>query len=187
MSDARALALLDATAQAELVRKAELTPRELVAAAIERIESTNASLNAVIHTHFERALREADALPNGPLRGVPFLLKDLAGGNRKGDPIHWGTRFLRDARYTANTTSYLVEAFERCGLSFVGRTNVPSSGPGRPPSPKPTAPPATPGTPRTPAADRAAARRRRWPRAWSPSPTPATAAARSATRPANRA
>jgi alkylation response protein AidB-like acyl-CoA dehydrogenase len=44
-------------------------------------------------------------------RGVPFLLKDLAAGNRAGDPIHWGTRFLKQADFRATTTSYLVQRF----------------------------------------------------------------------------
>ena len=48
--------LLDATAQADLVRAGEVTPRELVEGAIERIEALNPELNAVIHPLFEEAL-----------------------------------------------------------------------------------------------------------------------------------
>jgi amidase len=119
----------DATGQAEAVRRGDVSPRELVDEAIRRIERVNPQLNAVIHQHFERAQREAsDGLPDGPFRGVPFLLKDLAGGTRAGDPIHWGTRFLRDARYVAPSTSHLVEKFLRSGLVVVGRTNVPELG-----------------------------------------------------------
>jgi amidase len=119
----------DATGQAEAVRRGDVSPRELVDDAIGRIERLNPRLNAVIHEHFERARREAAGpLPDGPFRGVPFLLKDLAGGTRAGDPIHWGTRFLRDARYVAPSTSHLVEKFLRAGLVIVGRTNVPELG-----------------------------------------------------------
>ena len=57
------LAFLDATAQADLVARKELTARELVEAAIERIERVDPALNAVIHRRFERALEEADAAP----------------------------------------------------------------------------------------------------------------------------
>ena len=97
---------LDATGQAELVRRGEVSPLELVDEAIARIERLNPTLKAVIHQHFERArIQAAGEVPDGPFRGVPFLLKDLAGGNLKGDPIHWGTRFLRDANYRASTTS----------------------------------------------------------------------------------
>src|SRR5438128_1967201 len=73
------LASLDATAQADLVRSGEASPAELVDAAIARIEALNPQLNAVIHPLFEKA-REAAAgnVPDGPFRGVPFMLKDLA-------------------------------------------------------------------------------------------------------------
>jgi amidase len=117
------------TGQAELVRRGEVSPLELVNEAIGRIERLNPTLNAVIHQHFERARTQAATeLPDGPFRGVPFLLKDLGAGNLKGDPIHWGTRFLRDAGYRAPTTSYLVEKFLEAGLVVVGRTNVPEFG-----------------------------------------------------------
>jgi amidase len=123
------LADLDATGQAELVRRGELTPLELVEAAIARVEHLNPRLNAVIHEHFDRARREArERLPDGPFRGVPFLLKDLAGGHAAGDPYHWGTRFLRDAGYRHSTTAYIVDKFRRAGLVIVGRTNVPELG-----------------------------------------------------------
>jgi amidase len=120
---------LDAVGQAELVRRRALAATELVELAIARIEKLNPAVNAVIHQHFERARREAaGGLPDGPFRGVPFLLKDLALGNLAGDPIHWGTRFLRDAGWRAPTTSHLVERFRQAGLVFVGRTNVPELG-----------------------------------------------------------
>jgi amidase len=123
------LADLDATAQARLVQRGDLTPIELVDAAIARIERLNPRLNAVIYEHFERARREArGALPDGPFRGVPFLLKDLAGGAAAGDPYTWGTRFLRDADYRHPTSSYIVEKFRRAGLVVVGRSNVPELG-----------------------------------------------------------
>ena len=88
---------LDATSQAELVRRKQASPRELVDAAIARIEKLNPEINAVIIPLFEkaRALADSPDLPDGPFRGVPFLLKDLASGTRAGDPIHWGTRFLK--------------------------------------------------------------------------------------------
>ena len=120
------LSTMDATAQAELVRRRELTPLELVDAAIARIERLNPTLNAVIHKHFERARTQAAGeLPEGPFRGVPFLLKDFGAATLKGDPNNYGTRFLRDADYRASTTSYLVEKFLKAGLIIVGRTNTP--------------------------------------------------------------
>src|SRR4051794_28653417 len=82
---------LDATAQAELVRTGEATPRELVDAAIARIEAITPQLDAVIRTRFEAARREAEAeLPEAaPFRGVPMLLKDL-GAHVAGEPTAHG-------------------------------------------------------------------------------------------------
>jgi amidase len=119
----------DALGLAALVSSGEVSASELVEAAIAAIAELDPALNAVIHESYERARDEARGdLPGGPFRGVPFLLKDLGCGNRAGDPIHWGTRFLRDADFRAKTTSYLVDKFERAGLVVVGRTNVPELG-----------------------------------------------------------
>jgi amidase len=69
---------LDATDQAAFVRRGEASPAELVEAAIARIEALNPRLDAVIRTRFEQARAQAaGALPDGPFRGVPILLKDL--------------------------------------------------------------------------------------------------------------
>ena len=96
------LAFLDATAQAELVRTGQLSPVELVDAAINRIEKLNPELNAVIHPRFDQARDEAAAagLPDGPFRGVPTLFKDLMCAV-EGEPYHEGMRFLKDNDYTA--------------------------------------------------------------------------------------
>lgn len=119
----------DALGLAALVASGEVSASELVETAITAIEELDPKLNAVIHESHERAREEARGdLPAGPFRGVPFLLKDLGCGNRVGDPIHWGTRFLRDAGFRAHTTSYLVEKFERAGLVVLGRSNVPELG-----------------------------------------------------------
>src|SRR5262245_1355763 len=120
------LSSLDATAQAALVRRGELSPRELVEAAVARLERLNPQLNAVIHPALERALSAASApdLPDGPFRGVPFLLKDL-GGAEAGAPYHCGMRFLRDAGWTEKEDSYLTRRFRAAGLVSLGRTNTP--------------------------------------------------------------
>jgi len=123
------LAVLDAVGQAELVRKGEATPRELVDAAIARIEKANSELNAVIHTSFEKARAQASSpdLPRGPLRGVPFLMKDL-GGQTAGDPYHAGMRFLRDAAWRESDDSYFAAKLRAAGAVFLGRTNTPELG-----------------------------------------------------------
>src|SRR4051794_27108615 len=90
-------AWLDATAQAELVVRGDATPSELVEAAIERIERLNPTLNAVIMPLYEKArAAAAGSLPDGPFRGVPFLIKD-AVAHTAGDPYHCGMQVLKDA------------------------------------------------------------------------------------------
>ena len=122
-------AQLDATDQAALVLRGEVSAAELVDAAIDRIARVDPQLGAVIHVQADEArTRAAGTLPAGPFRGVPFLLKDLGSGNRRGDPEHMGTRYLRDAGHLAAHSSHLVEQFERAGLVVVGRSNVPTLG-----------------------------------------------------------
>ncbi|MCP5068255.1 MAG: amidase, partial [bacterium] len=73
----------DALGLAALVASGEVSASELVEAAIEAIGELDPTLNAVIHQNYERAREEARGeLPDGAFRGVPFLLKDLACGNR---------------------------------------------------------------------------------------------------------
>src|SRR3989454_11657379 len=124
------LALLDATAQAELVRQRKASPRELVDAAIARIERVNPKLNAVIIQRFEKARAEAAApdLPAGPFRGVPFLLKDLIC-HSAGDPYHAGLRPLRAPEWVERYDTHLAARFRAAGFVFLGRTNVPELGP----------------------------------------------------------
>ena len=124
------LAYLDATAQAELVRLRQVSPRELVDAAIARIERVNPQLNAVIIPLFDKARRQAAAgdLPDGPFRGVPFLLKDLTC-HSAGDPYHAGMRFLRARRWTEPHDTYLAARFRAAGLVNLGKTNTPELGP----------------------------------------------------------
>jgi amidase len=122
------LAALDATETARWVREGRISPRELVDEAIERIEKLNGVLNAVITPLFEAA-REAAAgeLPDGPFRGVPFLLKDLDTLSA-GHPFHAGMAFLKQADYRAAHSSYLADKFREAGLVVVGKTNTPELG-----------------------------------------------------------
>lgn len=119
---------MDATAQAELVRKGEASPRELLDGAIERIEALNPELNAVITPLYEKARAAADGpLPDGPFRGVPFLVKDLAL-TTEGDPYYAGTQVLKDAGYVAPHDSYLAAKYRQAGFVICGRTNTPEFG-----------------------------------------------------------
>jgi amidase len=122
------LARLDATAQAELIRNGDAAPVELAEAAIERIEAVNGDLNAVIHPLFEEGLEAARGeLPDGPFKGVPFLLKDL-GAAFAGQPLHLGMNYLKERDFRAPIDTYLAERFRAAGLITIGKTNCPELG-----------------------------------------------------------
>ena len=114
----------DAVGLAALVADNEVTPLELVEAAIGLAEELNPRLNAIIYCTFERARAHAKdrLLPAGPFKGVPFLLKDALGGTTEA-PTRSGSRFTLDkpAPYDAELTA----RFSRAGLISLGKTNVP--------------------------------------------------------------
>ena len=116
----------DALGLAELVRKGEVTPGELVEEAIARIEAVNPQVNAVIHTMYDEARKmAAEALPDGPFAGVPFLIKDLLA-SYAGQPMRCGSRALRD--FVPDHDSELVARFKRSGVIALGKTNTPELG-----------------------------------------------------------
>src|SRR5882672_12945490 len=131
---ADALADHDATALAALVRAGDVTPLELVDAAIQRIELVDPQLNAVIHRRFERARAEAAGMAArpgpgpeaaaAPFAGVPFLVKDITC-HQAGEPFHEGMRFLRDRQWREDSDTYLAARFRAAGLITLGRTNAP--------------------------------------------------------------
>jgi amidase len=121
-------ALPDATALAALVRSNQASPAELVDDAIARVERLNPTINAVIHERFEAARSEANGpLPDGPFRGVPFLVKDL-GCEMAGEPHTLGNQALKDADVRAGQDSYLYESIRGAGFVTLGRTNTPELG-----------------------------------------------------------
>lgn len=115
---------LDATAQADLVKKREVSPTELVDAAIRRIEAHDGELNAVIMRRFDEARAEASEVPtDAPFRGVPIVVKDIVA-QVKGMPYTAGTRPLKAAGHKARRDSYLVESLRKAGFVIVGKTNT---------------------------------------------------------------
>lgn len=116
---------LDATAMAALALRGEVSPGELLEAAIERVEERDPALNAVVTRLFERARGRAGALPRGPLYGVPFLLKDLKA-QLKGTPTSNSTRRMKGA--VAQEDSLIAARFEAAGVQTIGKSNTPEFG-----------------------------------------------------------
>lgn len=117
---------LDATALAQLVRGGEITPTELLHAAIERIEARNPRTNAVVRPMFDEARQAiARGLPDGPLRGVPMVLKDLMA-DYAGVPTSSGCRLLE--RFVPSEDAEIVTRWKRAGLVMVGKSNTPELG-----------------------------------------------------------
>lgn len=116
----------DAAGLADLLRSKDITPLELVEAAIERIEDLNPKLNAVIYKMYERARDVAKGdLPEGPFTGVPFLLKDLLAAYA-GEPLSSGSRVYQG--WAPDHHSELVNRFLKTGVIVLGKTNTPEFG-----------------------------------------------------------
>ncbi|MFJ6321322.1 MULTISPECIES: amidase [unclassified Rhizobium] len=111
--------LLDATAQAELVRRGEITPLELVEAAIARLERVNPQLNALASVDFDLARkRAAECATTGPFAGVPTVIKDLMP--YPGHATAFGTRMFAGQKSPAG--SPYTEALDAAGLIVLGKS-----------------------------------------------------------------
>lgn len=116
----------DATSLAALVRKGEVSPAELVERAIAQIEAHNPRVNAVVRRMTEQARAAvAQGPPEGPLRGVPFLLKDL-GADVAGVPTTMGSRWFAD--HVPGVDAEIVRRYRAAGLVVLGKTNTPEVG-----------------------------------------------------------
>ncbi len=117
----------DGLGLAALVRQREVSPEELLEAAIARIEAHDSTLNAVVIPMVDEARATIRAgLPDGPFRGVPFLLKDLALAATPGSPVTQGSTLFQDM--VPDYEASLVTRYRRAGLVFVGRTASPELG-----------------------------------------------------------
>ena len=113
----------DAVGLAGLVRSGQVAPAELLEAAIERCESRNPAINAVVHTFYDRARRTpAENGQQGPLSGVPFLLKDV-GAHFAGEPTGYACRLFDG--FVAEKDTTLVRRYRQAGLAIFGKTNTP--------------------------------------------------------------
>ncbi len=113
----------DALGLADLVRRGKVTPEALLDAAIARVEARNPTINAVVLPLYDYARKAiAEGLPDGPLRGVPYLLKDLTASLA-------GVRTMRGSRFFADTPpaaadSEHVRRLKQAGLVVFGRTST---------------------------------------------------------------
>jgi len=116
----------DGLGLADLVARKEVSPAELVEAAIGRVERHNPSLNAVVFKGYEDARKAAqEPLPDGPFKGVPFLIKDL-GMPVAGWPRSSGSRFAQHMVDQAD--GGLTRRYREAGVIPLGKTNTPEYG-----------------------------------------------------------
>jgi Asp-tRNA(Asn)/Glu-tRNA(Gln) amidotransferase A subunit family amidase len=113
----------DALGLAELVRRKQVKPEELLEAAIERVEARNPAVNAVTMKLYDLGRQAiAAGLPDGPLRGVPYLMKDLTSPI-EGVRMTRGSKFFADAP-PATQDSEHVKRLRKAGVVIFGRTNT---------------------------------------------------------------
>jgi amidase/6-aminohexanoate-cyclic-dimer hydrolase len=116
----------DAIGLADLVTRGDVTPTELLETALARTAAVNDTIIAVVNIAEDVArARIAAGLPDGPLRGVPFLLKDL-GCEAVDYPCHVGSRLFHNTIYSRNSTMF--DRLAGAGLVPFGRTTAPEMG-----------------------------------------------------------
>jgi amidase len=113
----------DGVALADLVRKKEVSPKELVRLFVEAVEKINPKINAVIEVYNDRieGMNES-TISTGPLAGVPFLMKDIGAGE-KGRIQESGSRLMTG--HVSDKDSFLTTRFKKAGLTLLGRTTTP--------------------------------------------------------------
>ncbi len=113
----------DALGLADLVKQGKVAPSELLEAAIERVESRNGTVNAVTMKLYDYGRQViSDGVPDGPFKGVPFLLKDLTA-SLAGVKMTRGSKFFADTPPPTADSEH-VKRLKRAGLVIFGRTNT---------------------------------------------------------------
>ncbi len=130
MPEATAADLLfhPATELADMVRRGDVSARELVDASLERIEDLNPQLNAFIHLEADEARAQADAIgadDDRPFAGVPIAIKDI-GPPWAGKPLTFGAELFGD--FVPEFDGAVVRRFKDAGFVLVGKTNTPEYG-----------------------------------------------------------
>ena len=116
----------DAVGLAALVRDGQVSAEQLLDEALSRTAEVNPKINAVVNLLEDRARAAiAAGLPEGPFKGVPFLIKDLMTAYA-GEPLRSGSRLFKD--YVAPEDEELTRRYRRAGLVIFGQTNTPEFG-----------------------------------------------------------
>ncbi|MGB4267860.1 MAG: amidase [Spirochaetota bacterium] len=115
----------DATGLAELIKKKKVSIKEVITAAIHRIEEINPLINAVITPMYENIEATIKNIPKGHFYGVPFLVKDLLT-SIKGVRMASGCRAYRN--YIPDFDSEVAKRYKSAGLVILGKTNTPEFG-----------------------------------------------------------
>jgi amidase len=116
-----------ATELGQLIRDGEITSRELVEAALHRIEALEPELNAFTHLDPEGALAAAELVRPGderPFAGVPIGIKDVA--EVSGWPFTLGSDVFGD--FVAPYDTFVVRRLREAGFVLVGKTSLPEFG-----------------------------------------------------------
>src|SRR5262245_43927486 len=116
----------DSKALAALIAKREASASEVLEVAIARAEQVNPAINAIVHKQYDKARKAVAAgAPQGPLGGVPYLIKDLAFLER-GEPARLGSSLFKD--FVADHDSAYVRRCKQAGLVIMGRSSTPEFG-----------------------------------------------------------
>ena len=115
-------------AQASLqLRTKKISAEELVRACIERIESADHAINAVVHRNFGKALEEAKKFDpkncsKSPLAGIPYLAKDVFC--EQGVPTTACSNMLRNKDYISPFDSTTTKRLKAASAISMGKTNT---------------------------------------------------------------
>ena len=116
-----------ATELATLIHTGQISSSELVAAALERIEALQPTINAFTHIDAEGAMAVAEGIRAGdprPFAGVPIAVKDTAPV--AGMPYTMGSDVFGD--FVPGHDAFLVRRLRDAGFVIVGKTSMPEFG-----------------------------------------------------------
>ncbi len=116
----------DAVGLAEAIARGDVSAEEALNGALERLAVWEPHLNAIVFDMTSTARTAvASGLPDGPFRGVPFVLKDL-GTRCTGTPTTYGSFLFKDN--FADHDSELVRRYKAAGLNLIGKSAAPEFG-----------------------------------------------------------